>query len=128
MVTENGGNVPQRAAIGSEVEYMLVAVAVVGVNAELSGRMCGEVLDETSVSVGFGTAIDFALHRPDWWARLVEARRVDTQRAHPGRARLRHRVGRPRRRARRGGGIVVKQEEAAWLEALQRRAARGQTQ
>jgi hypothetical protein len=82
VVTENGGNVPQRAAIGSEVEYMLVAVAVVGVNAELSGRMCGEVLDETSVSVGFGTAIDFALHRPDWWARLVEARRVDTQRAH----------------------------------------------
>lgn len=52
MVTENGGNVPQRAAIGSEVEYMLVAVAVVGVNAELSGRMCGEALDETSVSVG----------------------------------------------------------------------------
>lgn len=82
MVTEHDGNVPQRAPIGSEVEYMLVAVAVVGVNAELGGRMCGEVLDETSVSVGFGTAIDFALHRPDWWARLVEARRVDTARAH----------------------------------------------
>lgn len=71
----------ENADCAAQVEYMLVAAMVVGIHAGEAARQRGEPLDDVSVSVGVGTAVDFALHRPEWWARLVEARRVDTERA-----------------------------------------------
>ncbi len=58
-----------RAVQTEGFDYIMEACLQVGIRLERDG-----LYDLESAGIGFGSAMEFALYRPKWWARLVEAR------------------------------------------------------